>query len=173
MAGDNFPFSMYHQEQSHWCWVATAVSVSHYYDQASPWIQCLVVDDEFGSPSDSTCCRDDLGPTPACNRPWWVYLGLKRVGHDGQIENGGTAALLENEIAARRPIVTDILWSGGGGHNTVINGYADIVISVDPYVLERYLYIEDPYYGQSFIPYNTFRMAYQGSGQWTSTYYTT
>ncbi|MEV5575322.1 papain-like cysteine protease family protein [Spirillospora sp. NPDC052269] len=164
---------MEHQQQTNWCWVATAVSVSHYYEPASVWLQCLVIDDEFGYSSDDSCCRDDLGPTPACNQPGSEYLALKRVGHSGQIEDSGSASLLENEIAARRPIVTAIAWSGGGGHSPLISGYADIVISVDPYVLERYLYIEDPFYGQSFIPYDTFHVSYQGSGQWTRTYYTT
>jgi hypothetical protein len=55
----------------------------------------------------------------------------------------------------------------------VISGYADVVVSLNPFVLERYLYIQDSAYGQSFIPYNTFRTAYQGVGQWTFTYYMT
>jgi hypothetical protein len=70
-------------------------------------------------------------------------------------------------------VVTTIRWNGGGAHFPLISGYADIVVSLNPFVLERYLYIQDPAYGQSFIPYNSFRMAYQGAGQWTFTFYTT
>ncbi|MFJ8210580.1 papain-like cysteine protease family protein [Streptomyces sp. NPDC096033] len=167
MAGDGFPFFMYRQEQTHWCWAATSVSVSHFYDAASPWIQCILADDEFGS---SNCC--DNGGTPACNRPWYVYSGLKRVGHDGQVEDG-VASALESEIAARRPVVTKISWNGGGAHFPLISGYADVVVSLNPFILERYLYIQDPWYGQSVILYNTFRTSYQNAGQWTVTFYTT
>jgi hypothetical protein len=167
MAGDVFPFSMHHQEQTNWCWAATAVSVSHFYDAASPWIQCLLADDEFGS---MNCCDD--GSTAACNKPWYLYNGLQRVGHSGQVE-AGTASFLENEIAARRPVVSKISWSGGGAHFPLISGYGDVVVSLNPFVLERYLQIQDPWYGASFIPYNSFRMAYQGAGQWTVTFYTT
>lgn len=167
MAGDGFPFLMHRQEQTSWCWAATSVSVSHFYDSASPWIQCILVDDEFGT---LNCC--EYGSISACNQPWYVYNGLKRVGHSGQLENG-PASMLENEIAARRPVVTHILWNGGGGHFPLISGYADFVVSLSPFVMERYLYIQDPFYGQSIIPYNSFRMAYQGAGRWMSTYYTT
>jgi hypothetical protein len=167
MAGDGFSFSMHTQEQANWCWAATSVSVSHFYDAASPWIQCILADEEFGS---TNCCDD--GSTPACNKPWSVFKGLKRVGHSGQIEIG-PASLLENEIAARRPVVTEVRWEGGGAHAPLISGYADIVVSLDPFVLERYLYIQDPFYGQSIIPCNSFRMSYQGVGHWTQTFYTT
>jgi len=167
MAGDVFPFFMFHQEQSHWCWAATAVSVSHFYDVASPSMQCLVVDDEFGS---TNCC--DNGSTDACNRDGSAYNALKRVGHSGMVEFG-TASILENEIAARRPVVTRIDWTGGAAHFLLINGYGDIVVSLTPFVQERYLQIQDPWYGPSFIPYNSFRMAYQGTGKWTYTLYTT
>ena len=169
MAGDIFQFFMYPQEQTFWCWAATSVSVSIFYDATSPWIQCILVDDEFGS---LNCCNTGTGSTPACNRPWYVSNGLQRVGHLGQLENG-TASLLENEIAARRPVVARIDWGGGGAHFPLINGYNDIVVSLNPFVLERYLQIQDPAYGPSFIPYNTFNRAYQGSGRWTFTFYTT
>lgn len=167
MAGDVFPFSMHQQEQTQWCWAATSVSVSHFYNVASPWIQCILVDDEFGS---TNCCED--GSTPACNRPWYVNLGLHRVGHSGQVE-AGIASALASEIAARRPVVAKIVWDGGGGHFPLVNGYADIVVSLSPFVLERYLYIQDPYYGPSFMPFHSFHRAYQGSGRWTFTFYTT
>jgi hypothetical protein len=167
MAADGFPFLMFRQEQTQWCWAATAVSVAHYYASASPWIQCILVDDEFGS---TNCCAN--GSTAACNRPWYVSSGLQRVGHLGLLENG-VASKLEPEIAARRPVVTRIDWGGGGGHFPLISGYSDIVVSVSPFVLERYLYVQDPVYGPSFISYNAFRMAYQGAGRWTFTFYTT
>ncbi|MFE5536460.1 papain-like cysteine protease family protein [Streptomyces sp. NPDC056492] len=167
MAGDSFPFFMYRQEQAKWCWAATAVSVSHYYDVASPWIQCILVDDEFGS---ANCCAN--GSTPACNRPWYLYSGLQRVGHSGQIE-GVPPSRLESEIAARRPVATRVDWNGGGSHFPLINGWADIVVSLNPYVVERHLYIQDPWWGPSFISYNSFRMSYQNAGRWMAVFYTT
>lgn len=166
MAGDVFPFVIQQQEQDNWCWVATTVSVAAFYEPGSLWEQCFWVDDALGT---TNCCT--AGSTPACNQPWPVSSGLIRVGHLDRIESG-TATELEPEIAARRPVVTAILWSGGGGHAPLINGYGDVVVSLNPFVLERYLYVQDPFYGSSFVSYNSFRMAYQGLGRWVRTYYT-
>lgn len=39
---DEIYFSMQHQQQSNWCWAATATSVALFYQPASGWTQCQV-----------------------------------------------------------------------------------------------------------------------------------
>ncbi len=166
MAGDGFLFTMQHQEQSLWCWVATAASVGAYYEPTLAWEQCFWVDDAFGL---NICCT--AGSTPACNRPGNVGQTLIRMDHLARVEEGPAWAL-ENEIAARRPIAVMIRWRNGSHHFPLISGYLDVVTSVEPYVVTRHLYIHDPWYGRSFLPYHTFRTAYQGEGHWWYSYCT-
>ncbi|MFI1508123.1 hypothetical protein [Streptomyces sp. NPDC020597] len=169
MFGTDLTFPMQHQYQTHWCWAATAVSTAAYYDAASPWIQCLVVDDEFGT---TTCCED--GSTAECNKRWYLDRALKRVGHYVKDE-AGPAPLrptVVGEIDAHRPLAAQIDWSGGGTHFPVVSGYAEIPLGDEFPYIERWLTIQDPAYGQSAVEYDTFRTAYQGSGSWTWTYYT-
>ena len=56
-----------------------------------------------------------------------------------------------------------IAWNEGGGHAVVIEGYTQ-----DGSMLA----IEDPWYGASDQPADTFRSAYEGSGSWTDSYLT-
>ncbi len=167
-SASGFPFVMQGQDQINWCWAATAVSIAVYYDSASPWLQCTLADAEFGR---TTCCDD--GSTAGCDRPWYLNLALTRVGHFARAEPGPEPLqpTLATEIEARRPVATKIDWSEGGGHFPVITGYTDFVVG-EPPVREKYLAIQDPAYGQSFVPYDSFRTAYQGSGTWTYTFFT-
>jgi hypothetical protein len=163
MAGDVFPFVMHPQVETNWCWAATCASVAMYY-QGNVLPPCELVESVFGL---SNCC--EFGSSAACNRPESVLVGLRKVNHFDRLEIGPATAI-ESAIAARRPIATAILWPDGTGHAPVINGFGDIVVSLDPFVLERYLNIQDPLYGPSFISFDSFRN-YRG-GRWVRTYYT-
>ncbi len=75
------------------------------------------------------------------------------------------AASIDNivtEIDGGHPICVIIGWSGGGGHFVAIAGY---------YFDLNMIAVEDPWYGMSTVPLNTFKSAYKGSGTWTHTYY--
>src|SRR5262249_49866891 len=58
-------FTMQHQEQTQWCWSATATSVSQYYNAASTWTQCSLVNAELGR---TDCCS--APSSNDCNQPW-------------------------------------------------------------------------------------------------------
>ncbi|MFI8519616.1 papain-like cysteine protease family protein [Streptomyces sp. NPDC085481] len=163
-----FVFAMQRQQQSQWCWAATSVSVDAFYNPASGWIQCLLVDDIFGT---TTCCAN--GSTAACNRPWYLNLGLAHVGRFARGEAGPAPVnpTVAREIDARRPVAAKIDWSGGGGHFPVITGYSDLIVG-EPPIFEQYLTVEDPAYGFSAVSYDSFRTRYQGSGTWTFTFFT-
>jgi hypothetical protein len=67
----NLNFAMQTQLQSEWCWAATSSSVSHFYDLASTFTQCSIVNNQQNQ---MTCCAD--GSTPQCNTPWYLNQAL-------------------------------------------------------------------------------------------------
>ena len=151
-------FTMQPQPQSQWCWAATSTSTSLFYNPASTWTQCTVVNAELGQ---STCCTD--GSTSACNQSWNLDKALDRT-QNLRSWNGGVATptQVDNELAAGNPVGVRIGWSGGGGHFMVLSAYQSALNRVE---------VRDPIYGTTVYDYETFRDAYQGSGSWTYTYY--
>ncbi len=153
-------FTIQHQQQTNWCWAAVAVSVSLYYNSASGWTQCSLANAELGQ---TTCCAN--GSTAQCNQPWYLDRALTRTANLSSWVSGSVGlSTVEQEVDAARLVGVRIGWSGGGGHFVVIEGYQENGAG--------YVYIEDPWYGASYVGYDTLRTAYQGSGSWTHTYYT-
>ena len=148
------------QLQSQWFSSANATSVSHYYDSASAWTQCTVVNAELGQ---TTCCVHCS--TSQCNQPWYLNLALTRTGNLASWTGGtATMAQVQSEILDGRPVGARIGWSGGGGHFVMIAGYRCDSVG--------YFDIRDPIYGSSDVAVATFTTSYRGSGSWTHTYYT-
>jgi papain like cysteine protease AvrRpt2 len=155
------PFVMQHQQQTQWCWAAVSVSVSHYYSPWSGWTQCAMVNAELGQ---TTCCID--GASAQCNQPNVLDSPLQRAGVlDHMTSTDAGIGDIRNEIDAGRPLCWRIGWKGGGGHFAVIEGYRmfpDVWVAVD-----------DPWYGASDLPLDVLTTGgYQGSGDWTHTYFT-
>ncbi len=156
-------FVMQHQEQTQWCWSATATSVALYYNGASTWTQCTLVNAELGR---SDCCTNPSSGD--CNKPWTLSTALTRVGHLASVSGSSTSfANVRTELDNRRPLGVRIGWSGGGGHFNVIGCY-----TWNSLLRLQSVEIEDPWYGTSVWDYDTFRTAYQGSGSWTHSYKT-
>lgn len=156
-------FTMQHQEQTQWCWSATATSVAHYYNAASPWTQCTLVNAELGR---ADCCTDPSSGN--CNQPWTLSTVLTRVGHLASVSGASTSfADVRAEIDDGRPLGVRIGWSGGGGHFNVLACYISNTLFG-----QQSVQVEDPWYGTSVWDYDTFRTNYQGSGSWTHSYKT-
>ncbi len=150
--------TMQPQQQTQWCWSAVATSVSLFYDSASGWTQCALVDAELGQTS---CCVN--GGTPTCNQPWFLDLALTRTGNlDPPVGGVATFAVTANEIDAGQPVGVRIGWSGGGGHFVVIAGYTELSLS-------RWLAMRDPWFGNSSVGWSGLQTSYQGTGSWTHT----
>lgn len=151
-------FTMQPQTESQWCWAATSTSTSHFYNPASSWTQCTVVNAELAQ---STCCDD--GSTAACNQPWYLDKALDRTENlrswNGEV---ATPAEVDAELAAGNPVGVRIGWDGGGGHFMVLSAYQALLNRVE---------VRDPIYGTTVYDYETFRDEYQGTGSWTHTYY--
>ena len=154
-------FAMQHQKQTEWCWAATSVSVSAYYDPRTSWTQCSMANAEKGL---TTCCDDGSGD--ACNAPNRLDLPLARA---GVLDHKQTGPLdyddVRREIDAGRPLACRIGWSCGGGHFAVIDGYRSSG--------GEWVSIDDPWYSACDVEVSTLvEGTYQGRGTWTHTYFT-
>ncbi|MFI9596416.1 papain-like cysteine protease family protein [Nonomuraea sp. NPDC052265] len=157
-------FAMQHQQQTQWCWSATSVSVAAFYDPATAWTQCSLVNAERGL---NTCCGPAASDANSCNQPWFVNTALTRVGHLRDTPAGALSLdQIRAELLASSPIGVRIGWAGGGGHAVVVKGRFHDAAGVE------YVSVADPWAGDSDVPYDTFRNNYQGSGTWTHTYRT-
>jgi hypothetical protein len=150
-------FVMQPQQQTQWCWAAVAASVSAFFNPSTTWMQCDIVNAEFGR---TDCCAN--GSSADCNKPWYIDQGLQRTGNFRSKSTGaGTMTDVSQDVDISRPLCVRIGWSGGGGHAVAIDGYHRGLNMVA---------IDDPWYGASDVSLATFRTAYQGSGSWTHSY---
>jgi Papain-like cysteine protease AvrRpt2 len=151
-------FNMQHQLESEWCWAATSTSVDHFYNVSSTVTQCQVVNHQLGR---SDCCSN--GGSSACNSPGYLDKALSylnRLDHmDSSTESYATVV---NQTSAWHPLGIRVAWSGGGAHFIAATGYEQGQVVV----------IDDPLYGPSVVSYNTLMGTYQGSGNWTHSYFT-
>ena len=154
---------MQQQQQTQWCWAATATSVALFYNAASTWTQCTVVNAELGR---TDCCTNPASGD--CNKPWTLSTTLTRVGHLASFTTGSTSfADVRTEIDNGRPLGARISWSGGGAHFSVIACYTwNSLLGLES------VQIEDSFYGTSVWDYDVFCTAYQGSGSWANSYRT-
>lgn len=150
------------QQQDQWCWSASTVSITLYLDSTSTWTQCSLVNRAF---KQTTCCQN--GSSQACNQPWYANQALTITGHLASSNNSKPAfQTIVTEINAGHPISIAIFWTGGGGHNPVVDGY-DGSNATSP-VID----IQDPWYGQSTHDFNTFPASYHGGASWGASYFT-
>ncbi len=153
-------FTMQHQQQTNWCWSATATSVAAFFDTNTSWTQCSLANAEL---SRNDCCG--AGASGPCNQPWYLDLALRRA--DDHLANmlwrPSTMLEIKNEIDNDRPMCLRVGWQGGGGHFLAIDGYnRDLdMVSVD-----------DPWFGPSDVTATTLNSSYQGTGSWTHSYWT-
>jgi len=158
-------FSMQPQQQSNWCWAATATSMALFYDPASSWTQCSVADGVTGY---SDCCTT-TGAGGHCNVPMALEEALTKVGHldhyNSEFDSLTTIAQIETEMTAARPLGIRFWSEGGGAHFLCIRGHNN----VDGV---NYVSVDDPIYGRSDVAYSTLKTTYHGTGLWTHTYYT-
>ena len=152
-------FDMQHQQQTNWCWSAVSTSTSLFYDANSAWTQCSLANAELGQ---TTCCIN--GGSTECNQPWSLNSALSRTGNLASWNAGSEpVATVEGQTDEGRPLGARIGWSGGGGHFVMLTGVGNN---------ETMVAVEDPWYGPSYIAYDTFKNNYKGSGSWTHSYFT-
>lgn len=157
------PFVMQDQRpNANWCWAAVASSVDSFFTPRSFSAQCAVSRLVHGH---SKCC--DV-PTPdECDQPDSLTTALKKVRHHkSTLSRPLSLADVLDEIDNDRVVCVRIVWrdSTNGAHFVVISAYG-LAASGD-----HWLVIDDPLYGQSYMPYSQFRDDYRGEGFWSDSY---
>ena len=151
-------YEMQHQQQTNWCWSAVATSTSIYYNPGSNWTQCNLANNALGQ---NSCCQN--GGTPQCNKAWYLDRALSITGNfDHMTYSAESLDSVQGQANAAKPLGARIGWSGGGGHFVMLTGVGN----------NSMVAVEDPWYGPSYISYNTFKTSYKGSGTWTHSYFT-
>lgn len=160
--GKTLTFVIEHQQQTEWCWAAVSKSVSAFFNAATGWTQCKIVNAELAR---NDCCEG--GNSPFCNRPWYLDRALQRVNNFGTTSNNPSdRPTVRGEVDAEDPMCARIQWVGGGGHFVSIYGYDDSDAT------KLLLVIGDPWYGTSIVSFDTFTNNYLGMGSWTHSYFT-
>jgi Papain-like cysteine protease AvrRpt2 len=158
-------FEMQSQEQDNWCWAATATSVSHFYNSASAWTQCLLANSVLPCPGGEDCCVD--GSVSACDVPWHLEKALSATSNLLGVRSGVVSfSDLTSLIGAGNPLGTRVEWSGGGGHFVVLHGWKKTTSG------KEFVDVADPLNGSSMVPYGDFVSRYRSMGSWTHSYWT-
>lgn len=153
-------FQVQTQLQSLWCWAAVATSVGLLFAPKSKLTQCKVVAKTLKVPD---CCTHP--------EQWNVEKPLQNaLTAIGRLKAAIPAALsfdeVKHEIDSGRPVGARIRWRSGGAHFVLIAGYGESETNGT-----KLLDIEDPFYLDETLTYDSFRFAYQsGSGEWVGSY---
>jgi concanavalin A-like lectin/glucanase superfamily protein len=155
------PFKPQPQLNTNWCWAAASTATSVFYNPLSAWTQCLVAN---ACLSLTVCCNT---PTPGqCNVYGYLDLALTKTGNFVSVSGGTTTfANCTTQMNTWRVLGARIAWSGGGAHFVMMSG-----VSLSGGT--QYVTIRDSIYGTSTILYTTFLTNYQGTGTWTTSYFT-
>jgi len=157
---DEMYFSMQPQQQSNWCWAATATSVALFISPPAPGRNVWSPTTRPGAATAAAAgaramqCRR-VSQQRAQRRGTSRPDGGRR-GHRPQIET---------EVTYARPLGIRVAWSGGGAHFLCIMGQYSAGGT-------DYVTVDDPIYGRSNVSYAALQTAYQSIGTWTHTYYT-
>jgi hypothetical protein len=107
--GQSLGFAIQNQTHTNWCWAAVAVSVSVFYQPASAWTQCSLVNTQLNQ---ATCCQN--GSTPTCNQPHHLDQALTRTGNLNQFVVGPISlGQVQAEINQQRVLGVRIGWPNG------------------------------------------------------------
>ena len=158
------------QQQSNWCWAATASMISHFYNPSSTWTQCAIATAvvnqwrQAHQEASVNCCDPAEAASPDCNVTWGLAQPLQVVGSYGSEVGGRSAATLYDQLRLGNPVCAQVLWNGGpDGHFFVIDGIDTAAQTV---------HVEDPAYGPGITRTPSSFKSYQGSGTWSDTFLT-
>lgn len=128
------------QEQTSWCWAASAKVVTNIYRMVNPttaaeYKQCELYDKGKNIPALKTCCDPANINKTKCQLPGWPENILWRLGirpnmYDPQRDGPLSWYQITDEICQNRPILYIVKWTGGGLHSLAASGYREVTTSV-------------------------------------------
>lgn len=163
---------MQKQQEMAWCWAAVGTSTALFFDPASDWTQCKIVTTSLDLPPD-TCCSQPGGLK--CNKTYFLEDSTKTEGSfvEAKVDNGFQAGAIAferliAEINQNRPVAYRMqleMMNETVFHFVVIIGYENLND-------EQMVTVNDPFFGNSAMPYEEFTQKYQGNGTVTHTFFT-
>ncbi|CDZ72002.1 Hypothetical protein NGAL_HAMBI2610_36180 [Neorhizobium galegae bv. orientalis] len=154
-------FAIQLQEQSNWCWAATASSISHHYEPNASVSQNEIVGRALG-------VRPPWIPDESWNRSAPMMTGLRIVRCDaGTQRNSASFRRILKELDRNNPICVQIKWPTKQGHAVVITGGWIAEDGSEHYI------VGDPGFGDSFpVPGDELHLDYlEFGGEWVQTYF--
>ncbi|MDW3221411.1 MAG: papain-like cysteine protease family protein [Paracoccaceae bacterium] len=183
MSSELIQMTVPEQEQANWCWAATTVGISDYYNPPmtpeDAIKQCDVVNRRLKR---SDCCFDGASDLRwQCNVQSGLTLPLFELGHHVvTYANQLDFETIASEVAQGRPVCCRVVWEEGfgEGHFVVIVG---VIHDSEGGITD--VVVEDSFYGRSIQTYGAFRRFYRvplqngvgddiGEGLWTHSYFT-
>jgi len=126
----------YYQEHSNWCWSAAATMVLNYHGRAVA--QCTFVNASFNI--NYACGNGEFywnSPANQGNYNWNVDDAMNYFwGNQSFYQLNGYLSMgsVQWYVQRSKPLVMSWQWSGGGGHDVVLNGYHDDLVHInDPW----------------------------------------
>lgn len=137
------------QSKNNWCWAASSQSVLDHYNIFS--VQDGIVKVVKGSVVNKTATVDE------------VQEGLEAYGLDSSATGSLSFNKLKGELNSGDPVIAGIVYSDGGGHMVVIDGYEEDGTS-------KYIEFMDPAKGSHVVKsYSSFKDS--SSQEWLESIY--
>jgi len=160
----------YNQEQSNWCWAASAKMVYWNYKPGSI-NQCDAVNVSKSNEFNTGCNNLANSYTSACTSPSTFNNPQALYGCSGSLQSilssygisstsygsSLSASTVAANTSTKKIMIARWGWNNGGGHFVVINRYKN-----------GNVYFNNPLSGSVIWSYNTFKTA-NGQGNWTHT----
>jgi hypothetical protein len=146
------------QERLFWCWAAVSASVRKYFFPKEPLSQAEVVQRVL-EPN-----KPVVDPKGLPNRPHTLEPALEIAGKPFDARPGPLRfSELKRNLDMGHPVCALIRWVHGGGHFVAVYGYRES--EAGPLV-----YVSDPFFVDSVIPYDVLVSDYQTAGRWKRSY---
>ena len=148
------------QEQSNWCWAASARMIAVWHQTIGAFPQCTIVGYTLGGSGcpNSTATDDQVR----------AALGVAGKLSGTLVYGGPTIGTIKAQIDASQPMEFDYAWTKGGKHVVVVTGYYydTAPTATDP----SYVYWKDPADGLSK---GSSLAKFLSNGDWKASFYIT
>jgi hypothetical protein len=161
-------FTMQPQQETEWCWAATAASVHSYLNPGCPTIftQASLASTVLQQEKKIAPGFDCTGSPGSCDFPGSLTIALTTTGNlntalGRPMEFSEIKAALDNG----NPVCVQIDWYSGGGHAIAIDGYFEYASGA------QVVSVQDPLLpGATLHFYDALKTGYQASGVWADTF---
>ncbi|WP_045695122.1 papain-like cysteine protease family protein [Streptomyces rubellomurinus] len=106
--------TMYKQEKSQWCWVASGLTIAKFQGYGSTQTDFCTRANPYYGCNNQPATLDDMARG-------WNSLGMTHLGTG--LNSAATFNQVYTDVKAARPVAARIGWKSGGGHMNVVYGF--------------------------------------------------